>query len=133
MTEIFCLDELQLIAPMANSPYSDKQLDCNGRACANCGNCRDWYWTPGNDKKVYKKRGDAVCTHPLGQVAVHRCGGVHDVNSNCRNPCHAFLCFPCNVLYIFGYCFGLCGVDCCPGYFHGARGSRLCECEDNNS
>jgi hypothetical protein len=121
---------------MENSPSSDKQLACHGRACAHCGNCRDWSWAPGNHK-VYTKRDDAVCTHPAGgHVAVHACGGVHDVNNNCRGPFHAFLCFPCNVIYIFGYCFRQCGVPCCPGYYHGERHEpdrRLCECEDNHS
>ncbi len=136
MADIFCLDKPQLTASMQNSPYSDKQLNCHGRACAKCGNCRDWYWTPDNDKKVYKKRNDTSCTLPADHVAVHPCGGVHDVNSNCRGPCHAYLCFPCNVLYIFGYCFHLCGVQCCPGYFHGEGSDpncRLCECDDNHS
>ncbi len=28
-----------------SQPY---QLDCKGRACQNCGKCRDWYWDKGS-------------------------------------------------------------------------------------
>ncbi|CAF4999664.1 unnamed protein product, partial [Rotaria sp. Silwood1] len=44
------------------SPYSNKKLDCNGRACVECGHCRDWYWRPNGDDKDYTKRDDATCT-----------------------------------------------------------------------
>jgi hypothetical protein len=44
-----------------NSRYSDKKLDCEGRACARCGLCRDWYWRPDNGRKHYTKRSDASC------------------------------------------------------------------------
>ena len=44
------------------SPYSKRQLNCKGRACAKCGECRDWCWRPGGQyRKKYTKRGDATC------------------------------------------------------------------------
>ncbi|CAF4476379.1 unnamed protein product [Rotaria sp. Silwood2] len=27
------------------APGAFKELDCKGRPCASCGNCRDWYFT----------------------------------------------------------------------------------------
>ncbi|CAF1256893.1 unnamed protein product, partial [Didymodactylos carnosus] len=44
-----------------NSRYSDKKLNCEGRACARCGLCRDWYWYPDSGRKHYIKRSDARC------------------------------------------------------------------------
>ena len=47
---------------MATNPsYSQKILQCRGRACAKCGYCRDWYWKPADRAKVYTKRPDATC------------------------------------------------------------------------
>ncbi|CAF4856812.1 unnamed protein product [Rotaria socialis] len=55
--------KLQDTAPKKSSPYSDKVLDCKGRACASCGHCRDWHWCrKENGKKDYEKRTDATCT-----------------------------------------------------------------------
>ncbi|CAF4480355.1 unnamed protein product, partial [Rotaria sp. Silwood2] len=28
-----------------SAPGAFKELDCKGRPCASCGNCRDWYFT----------------------------------------------------------------------------------------
>ncbi|UJR18549.1 hypothetical protein I4U23_005456 [Adineta vaga] len=46
----------------SKSPYSNKKLNCNGRACVECGHCRDWYWRPDGNDKDYTKRDDATCT-----------------------------------------------------------------------
>ncbi|CAF0884369.1 unnamed protein product [Adineta steineri] len=56
-------------APKNQSPYSDKKLRCKGRACASCSNCRDWYWHPVGDKKLYGKRNHASCTYNAYGVA----------------------------------------------------------------
>ena len=48
--------------PEKSSVYSDKELGCKGRACAKCGNCRDWSWYPECGYKTYTKRTDASCT-----------------------------------------------------------------------
>jgi hypothetical protein len=52
-----------LATPKIKSPYSDTKLGCGGHACAECGNCRDWYWSPddNDDKKRYTKRNGANC------------------------------------------------------------------------
>ncbi|CAF1582090.1 unnamed protein product, partial [Rotaria sordida] len=48
--------------PKYKSPYSNLQLECKGRACAKCGECRDWFWRPdGKYRKKYTKRDDATC------------------------------------------------------------------------
>ena len=48
---------------MATNPsYSQKVIECRGRACAKCGRCRDWYWNPTDKTKHYTKRPDAICT-----------------------------------------------------------------------
>lgn len=44
-----------------NSSYSQKVLKCRGRACAKCGRCRDWYWSPSGNTARYTKRADAIC------------------------------------------------------------------------
>lgn len=36
-------------------------MHCKGRACVTCGCCRDWYWRPDGNRKVYTRRGDATC------------------------------------------------------------------------
>ena len=61
--EILCLGKLQLTTALKdNSLYSDKKLRCQGRACAKCGHCRDWYWNQGKPGKKYTKHSDATCT-----------------------------------------------------------------------
>ncbi len=56
-----------MIAPQNKSPYSSRKHRCKGRACAKCGECRDWYWSfqsswnPWSNTKVYTKRLDATC------------------------------------------------------------------------
>jgi hypothetical protein len=61
------------------SPYSQKELSCHGRACAQCGKCRDWYWTAYThcfaNRKAYMKRADATCTGC--------CGGFYDDRYDC--------------------------------------------------
>jgi hypothetical protein len=60
MTDILCLEEPKFTAPKKNS-YSYRNLPCNGRACANCGFCCDWYWRPNGNQKDFTKRDDATC------------------------------------------------------------------------
>ncbi|UJR08746.1 hypothetical protein I4U23_013003 [Adineta vaga] len=51
------------VVESAKSKYSNKKLDCNGHACAKCGNCRDWYWSSsGNGRKTFTKRANFRCT-----------------------------------------------------------------------
>ncbi|CAF0884352.1 unnamed protein product [Adineta steineri] len=54
-----------IVAPKKQSPYSDKKLDCKGRACAKCGSCRDWYWRwdPSGNEKDYTKRDGVNCRY----------------------------------------------------------------------
>jgi hypothetical protein len=59
-----------MATPEKSSVYSNKELGCNGRACAKCGNCRDWYWYVDGDHKRYTKRTDASCITPDQQ---YRC------------------------------------------------------------
>ena len=78
------------------SPYSQEELSCNGRACAQCGKCRDWYWihdTSGyGARKYYMKRADATCTGS--------CGGLYDNQYDCDS------CFGGGSYY--HYFFGCC-------------------------
>ncbi len=146
MTDIFCLDEPQVTAPKTSSPYSDKQLDCHGRACAKCGNCRDWHWVPDDDKKIYTKRDGVACTRTPPPHHHAPCGA-------CGRCCGSFLgrligggcTFIPYVGPFLAACFrpllGRTGATCCDGccpryYYHGegrGGGDRLCECDDNHS
>jgi hypothetical protein len=91
------------------SSYSQVEIPCGGRACARCGKCRDWYWTPYSlfflDKKAYMKRIDSTCTAGWG--------GIYDSQYDCD------CCFGGGSYYHL-----FCGW-CCFG--------RHCECEDNQS
>ncbi len=91
------------------SPYSQTELPCKGRACAKCGKCRDWYWTPAPDcdggEKFYMKRADGTCT---GCWA-----GLYNDQLDCDS------CFGGGSYY--HWFFGC----CCFG--------RHCECDDNRS
>jgi len=61
-TKTLCLEKARSSTPYS-SAYSDQKLRCWGRACTNCGRCRDWYWSPHARKgKDYTKRNDAHCT-----------------------------------------------------------------------
>jgi hypothetical protein len=61
----FCLEKPSMATTEKSLAYSNKEIGCKGRACATCGNCRDWYWHPeGDDYKTYTKRTDASCTAP---------------------------------------------------------------------
>ncbi|CAM4795846.1 unnamed protein product [Rotaria magnacalcarata] len=59
------------------SAYSDIELHCEGHACAKCSLCRDWYWRPDGDKKVYEKRIDARCFYQYGGYPHHPGGYTH--------------------------------------------------------
>jgi hypothetical protein len=89
------------------SPYSQEQLPCNGRACAKCGKCRDWYWTIVTSclsyRKAYMKRADATCTGCYG--------GAYDSRYDCD------CCFGGGSYYHYFFSY------CCFG--------RHCECDDN--
>ncbi|CAF1276312.1 unnamed protein product [Adineta steineri] len=100
------------IALKAMSAYSDKKLHCEGRACAKCGHCRDWYWRPDGDKKVYKKRNDARCFYQYGGYPYHPGGYDH---------------------YFYDDYFGISsGDDDYDRYCSSRIGNDpLCECEDN--
>ncbi len=41
--------------------YSNNNIRCRGRACAECGRCRDWYWRRIDNKMRHTKRSDANC------------------------------------------------------------------------
>ena len=49
----------------------DKKLHCEGHACEKCGHCRDWYWRPDGEKKVYVKHSDARCFYNYGGYPYH--------------------------------------------------------------
>lgn len=40
-------------------PYSNAQIRCQGRACARCGHCQDWFWHLHYDKMRHDERRDA--------------------------------------------------------------------------
>ncbi|UJR11373.1 hypothetical protein I4U23_015553 [Adineta vaga] len=44
--------------------YSNRKLDCHGRACIRCGFCRDWCWCShgSSGSKTYKRRQNTTCT-----------------------------------------------------------------------
>lgn len=45
MTKYYAFIRFITIVETCTPKYSDKRLNCNGRACYNCGDCRDWYFT----------------------------------------------------------------------------------------
>ena len=65
--------------------HSDK-LSCGGRACAICGNCRDWFWRPNDNiknPKTFTKRNNAKCTgvhHVYYVKSGHYVGYGDDIN-----------------------------------------------------
>ncbi|CAF1140059.1 unnamed protein product [Adineta ricciae] len=98
-------------------PYSDKKLNCDGRACIKCGHCRDWYWRPDGNDKNYTKRDDATCTcdgydRGFRFPSRHCCFGLND---NHRRNYHHFI-------YSITYFDGIDVID-----------NRLCQCDDNCS
>ncbi|CAF3884862.1 unnamed protein product [Rotaria sp. Silwood1] len=90
----FHLEKQEFAAPGAYKP-----LPCKGRHCANCGKCRDWYytgtladwqwiqnvknwdegdwerWRNGKHYKRFQRRDGYTCT--LGGGHIHRIGGGH--------------------------------------------------------
>ena len=93
----------------SKSPYSNKKLDCEGRACAKCGHCRDWYWSPDGDEKDYAKRGDATCTSDGFSRGFRNYDYYHFIYS----------------LTYLGNNNGDFGID--------VIDNRLCQCNDNRS
>ncbi|CAF5141487.1 unnamed protein product, partial [Rotaria sp. Silwood1] len=102
------------------------KLDCNGRACVECGHCRDWYWRPNGDDKDYTKRDDATCTsdgYDRGFRIPFRNGRFcfdddddddADDDDRRRNYYH--------FVYSISYIGGIDVID-----------NRLCQCDDNRS
>ncbi|CAF3229731.1 unnamed protein product [Rotaria socialis] len=90
-----------------NSSFSQKVLKCRGRACAKCGYCRDWYWSPQGKTKSYTKRLDANCTASY-------CYGRSGYGPGCGGCCLCILarfwCVNCCVHQYYGG----------DGYGHGA-------------
>jgi hypothetical protein len=88
---------------MATNPsYSQKVINCRGRACAKCGYCRDWYWTPSGKTKRYTKRPDAPCTAGY-------CYGISGYGPGCAGCC----------LHFIGCFFGNCTWCCINSYYGG--------------
>ena len=61
MNKVDCVFHLK----QSSDGYSQEQLKCRGRACKECGECRDWYHT-GADRnggfyQGYQKRKNAHC------------------------------------------------------------------------
>jgi hypothetical protein len=90
-----------------NSPYSQKVINCRGRACAKCGYCRDWYWSSRGDKKtvIYTKRPDAICgaSYSYGHLGY---------GPGCAGCC----------LHFLRCCFGGCGASLCIHNYYGGDG-----------
>lgn len=103
----------------SKSPCSDKKLNCEGRACVECGHCRDWYWRPVGNDKEYTKRLDATCTsdgYDRGFRLPFRDGRFcfNDSGDRHRNYCH--------FIYSVSYFDGIDAIE-----------NRLCQCDDNRS
>lgn len=121
---IFYLEKFSFFKPNIKSPHANKQLNCNGRACAECGHCRDWYWCPDGDGKEYTKRDDATCTsdgYDRGFRLPFR-DGYFDfaANDNEHNGDHHYLYH--HFIYSISYFDGIDVID-----------NRLCQCDDNRS
>ncbi|CAF1181684.1 unnamed protein product [Rotaria magnacalcarata] len=107
----------------AHSSFSQKVLNCRGRACAKCGNCCDWYWSPLGNMKSYTKRSDATCTASYGYGLIDYgpgCGG-------CWRCCLGHL--PCGKLcyhrYYGGSGYGHGGGIPLSGFLHGGLNDNI--------
>jgi hypothetical protein len=106
-----------------NLPYSQKVLNCRSRACAKCGYCRDWYWSPHDSTKSYTKRPDATCTasYSYGLLGYGPgCGG-------CCLCCLAHLPFGklCSLRYYGGDGYGHGGGIPLSGFLHGGLNKNI--------
>ncbi len=103
--------------PKIQSPYSDKELRCGGRACAKCGFCRDWYWSPNGNGKRYTKRDDANCCYASPSRRYYFYGPYYHLNAAVA------LALPAAVPLLFAAAGG-------PLLFL-ATTNLVCECNDN--
>jgi hypothetical protein len=85
-----------------NSSHPQKVINCRGRACAKCGCCRDWYWTPNGKIKRYTKRPDATCASSYSY-------GISGYGPGCAGRC----------LHFLRCCFGTCTGFCIHPYYGG--------------
>lgn len=90
---------------------------CEGRLCAKCGKCRDWYFT-----------GDSATW-----AWIRNCKNWTDADTNRWRSDHVFEHFECRdgETCIFDHGFGLPGLPPGPNLDHRLFALHICLCEDN--